>query len=188
MPCLARRHPFRWAAGWDGVYVGTTKGNGEVLTPYDLTEVIAYVVAHQDQSRSSEDGSASSLLAQMGARSACSPRWEREQLARPDGSASSLLAQMDVRAACSPRWEREQLARPLRSGRPRSAVIHGGRPQPVKSPVRWLLRTRHHPPRSEESRLFGPILEAGATWWLEGIWESFAEGRYRIQQGPPRRD
>jgi len=37
------RKPFRRAARFDGVYVGSEKANGEPLTPDDLTDSLAYV-------------------------------------------------------------------------------------------------------------------------------------------------
>ena len=37
------RRPFRRAARWDGVYIGTLKVNGKVLTPAELREVVAYI-------------------------------------------------------------------------------------------------------------------------------------------------
>jgi alkanesulfonate monooxygenase SsuD/methylene tetrahydromethanopterin reductase-like flavin-dependent oxidoreductase (luciferase family) len=41
------RRPFRRAARWDGLYVGTQKADGELLTPGELREAIAYVNAHR---------------------------------------------------------------------------------------------------------------------------------------------
>jgi alkanesulfonate monooxygenase SsuD/methylene tetrahydromethanopterin reductase-like flavin-dependent oxidoreductase (luciferase family) len=37
------RKPFRRAARFDGIYLGSEKANGEPLTPGDLTEALAYV-------------------------------------------------------------------------------------------------------------------------------------------------
>ena len=34
-----------------------------------------------------------------------------------------------------------------------------------------------------------PLIEAGATWWIEGLWEDSEENAIqRIRRGPPSRD
>jgi len=96
--------PFRRAAKWDGLYVGTEKTNGDVLSPEELREAVAYAYSHRERSDSLEVAFA--------------------------GKTSS---------------------------------------DPVKG-----------------SRKVRPYQEAGVTWWLEGIWESFAKGRERIHHGPPK--
>jgi hypothetical protein len=37
------RKPFRRAAGFDGIYIGSQKANGEPLTPNALQEALAYI-------------------------------------------------------------------------------------------------------------------------------------------------
>lgn len=37
------RKPFRRAARFDGIYIGSEQANGETLTPGDLTEALAYI-------------------------------------------------------------------------------------------------------------------------------------------------
>ena len=44
------RRPFRRAARWDGVYVMTSKANGEQLSPNEIREMIAYVKTHRESS------------------------------------------------------------------------------------------------------------------------------------------
>lgn len=98
------RRPFRRAARWDGLYVGTEKVTGEVLTPADLEEVIAYVTAHRERADPFE-------------------------------------------------------------------VAFAGETPP--DPEEGWAQVR-------------PYAEAGATWWLEGIWGPLAGGRARIRAGPPK--
>lgn len=42
------RKPFRRAARFDGIYIGSQKANGEPLTPSDLKEALAYVRAQRE--------------------------------------------------------------------------------------------------------------------------------------------
>jgi alkanesulfonate monooxygenase SsuD/methylene tetrahydromethanopterin reductase-like flavin-dependent oxidoreductase (luciferase family) len=99
------RKPFHRAARWDGVYVGTKKANGEVLTPEELKEMVAYVEAHREESDPFE--------------------------------------------------------------------------------VAFAAKTPSDPTKGAE--IVRPYMEAGVTWWLEGIWGPFEKGRERIQNGPPKR-
>ncbi|MBI3958780.1 MAG: LLM class flavin-dependent oxidoreductase [Chloroflexi bacterium] len=98
------RRPFRRAAQWDGLYVGTEKVTGEVLAPAELKEVIVYVTAHRE---------------------------------RAD---------------------------------PIDIAFAGKTPS---NPEEGFARVQ-------------PYIEAGATWWLEGIWGPFAKGQERIRNGPPK--
>ena len=98
------RRPFRRAAHWDGVYVGTEKVNGEELTPEELAEVVAYVKAHRE------------------------------------------------------------------------------RPDPFD--VAFAGKTPADPKKGAE--IVQPYIQAGMTWWLEGIWGPLEKGRARIRQGPPK--
>jgi alkanesulfonate monooxygenase SsuD/methylene tetrahydromethanopterin reductase-like flavin-dependent oxidoreductase (luciferase family) len=41
------RRPFRRAARWDGLYIGTDLADGRLLTPEDLKEIMAYVKEHR---------------------------------------------------------------------------------------------------------------------------------------------
>lgn len=99
------RRPFRRAARWDGMYVGTETVTGEVLTPEELKEVVAYVKAHRERSDPFD--------------------------------------------------------------------------------VAFADKTPSDPAKGAE--IVQPYLEAGVTWWLEGIWGPLAEGRERIRSGPPKR-
>jgi len=99
------RRPFRRAARWDGVYVGTAKANGEAVTPEELKEVAAYVKAHRESSG------------------------------------------------------------------PFDVVFADTTPSDTE----------------KGAEIVQPYLEAGVTWWLEGIWGAFEEGRERIRHGPPKR-
>lgn len=96
--------PFRRAARWDGVYVGTEKVNGEDLTPIELKEVVAYVKAHRERSD------------------------------------------------------------------PFDIAFAGETPSDSEKGV----------------SIVQPYMEAGVTWWLEGIWGTLEKGRKRIRQGPPK--
>ncbi|MBI4640432.1 MAG: LLM class flavin-dependent oxidoreductase [Candidatus Tectomicrobia bacterium] len=99
--------PFRRAARWDGTYIGTQKVNGEILTPEELKEVVAYVKAHRGQAE------------------------------------------------------------------PFDVAFAGQTPSDPE----------------EGMEIVHPYIEAGLTWWLEGIEDvrgSLEEMRERIRSGPPK--
>ncbi len=67
------------------------------------------------------------------------------------------------------------------------SVRSNDRPHPY--PFEVVIGGRSPADRSEQIAFLQPYVDAGLTWWLEGIHQAFAtvdEYRAKIRKGPPR--